>query len=326
MNLLTKPMNHHRAVQIAGWAYDPPYDFYNIGDTQESVAELLNGAYSAVCSVDNELVGFFCIGESAQVPAGHKHGAYVDGGRSVVDLGIGMRPNLTGRGMGTPFLAYVLREVGACQPTADIRLTVATFNQRAIKLYRRFGFRHQTQFDRDGVTFRTMRRPADCAVFLRRAQPDDEQYMREWLRDSTDCMWVIGHTPFRHEDYLSWLEASEQRMWILDSEVGPVGYGEVWVDEDGADTELAHLVIAPNHRGHGFGRILVELLYDEASYCGFPWVYMRVHPDNHRALACYRRAGFEVMEQISADWPTEYVWVRRAALTAVGRGSQERCT
>ncbi|WP_231710683.1 hypothetical protein [Gracilibacillus suaedae] len=49
---------------------------------------------------NNGLVGFFCIGKPAQVPAGFKVGAYQEG---FVDIGIGMKPELTGRGNGSSF-------------------------------------------------------------------------------------------------------------------------------------------------------------------------------------------------------------------------------
>ncbi|WP_029421462.1 GNAT family N-acetyltransferase [Alicyclobacillus macrosporangiidus] len=160
MNFVTRTMTQADAIQIAGWTYEPPYDFYNMGGTDESVNELLNGSYWVVESNDGDIIGFYCTGGSAQVPAGHTLGAYLHGVEDVVDLGIGMRPDLTGRGLGTPFLDCVLRKVAARHPSADIRLTVAAFNRRAIQLYRRFGFQYQTEFVRDGVAFQTMLRTA----------------------------------------------------------------------------------------------------------------------------------------------------------------------
>lgn len=312
MDFVTHSMGQQDVRDVTGWTYEPPYNFYDMGADEESINELMNGTYSVVHSIDGYIVGFYCVGESAQVPAGHKHGAYLDDGTNVVDLGIGMRPDLTGCGMGTAFLAYVLRDVGARYPLTDIRLAVATFNQRAIKLYRRFGFYYQFEFDQEGVAFQTMRKSEHCKVWLRRALPNDEDYVQEWLRDPTDCTFTIGHSVCQHEDYVSWMEASDQQMWVLDSESGPMGYGEVWTDEVAGDAELAHLIVASDMRGQGLGRTFVELLYHTASNAGYPWIYMRVHPDNGRALACYRAAGFQMMEHIPADWPAEYVWMRRA--------------
>ncbi|MCL6600331.1 MAG: GNAT family N-acetyltransferase [Alicyclobacillus macrosporangiidus] len=160
MDFVTRSMTQADAIEIASWNYEPPYDLYNMGATKESVRELLNGSYWVIGSTDGRTIGFYCVGDSAQVPAGHTFDAYRYEGKHVVDFGIGMRPDLTGRGWGSPFLNHVLQEVVACYPFADLRLTVAAFNQRAIKLYRRFGFQYQAEFSKEGLVFQTMLRRA----------------------------------------------------------------------------------------------------------------------------------------------------------------------
>jgi len=158
MCALTRLMNQEDASEIAGWSYAPPYDFYNMDGTEESVNELLNGSYWTVASTDGQVTGFYCVGASAQVPVGRQIGVYQNAGQEVVDLGIGMRPDLTGRGLGSQFLAHVLRDVTENYRFANIRLTVATFNQRAIQLYHQFEFHYEAQFEREGVVFQTMKR------------------------------------------------------------------------------------------------------------------------------------------------------------------------
>ena len=57
-----------------------------------------------------------------------------------VDIGLGMKPNITGNGFGLQFvnagLAFSKEKYG-CK---YITLSVATFNKRAIKVYKRAGF------------------------------------------------------------------------------------------------------------------------------------------------------------------------------------------
>ncbi len=148
-------MTEADAAQIAAWVYPAPYDFYNMEGSDEDIAELLGGAYRAVYA-DGRLVGFYCTGEAAQVPAGHALGVYSE--TDAIDIGIGMQPDRTGRGLGTDFFGFVLAEVMRIHPQCDVRLTVASFNQRAIRIYKRFDFKLETTFDRDQVTFQTMRK------------------------------------------------------------------------------------------------------------------------------------------------------------------------
>ncbi|MHB1955949.1 GNAT family N-acetyltransferase [Alicyclobacillus sp. ALC3] len=282
MNFVSQPVTTTDATTISGWAYEPPYDFYNMGAGDESTSELLSGSYRTVKSTNGDVIGFYCVGESAQVPAGHEAGAY-PAQPDVVDFGIGMQPELTGQGLGTEFLSDVLNEIVHDHPSADIRLTVATFNKRAIRLYQRFGFQPGTEFEHNGVTFQVMIRPAGDLLWIRRATAEDEQYLHPWLADSRDCVGAIGHEPFRREDFVEWMDADDQRLWVLESESSPVGYGEVWIDDEGGDAEPAHLVVAPDQRGRGLGA----------------------------ALARYRAAGFEEMTELPDWWPREYVWMRR---------------
>lgn len=69
-------------------------------------------------------MGFFCV---------EREGADVA-------LGLGMRPDLTGRGRGGAFLGEILRFVRENYSYERIRVEVASFNQRAIRVYERAGF------------------------------------------------------------------------------------------------------------------------------------------------------------------------------------------
>ncbi|MDG6913608.1 MAG: GNAT family N-acetyltransferase, partial [Nitrososphaerota archaeon] len=57
------------ALRIVNWRYDSPYDLYNMSQSDGDLAELLNGQYAAVVNDGDEIVGFYCFGNSAQVPA-----------------------------------------------------------------------------------------------------------------------------------------------------------------------------------------------------------------------------------------------------------------
>ena len=151
MTFQAVPMTVDQATAILKWTYPPPYDFYNIETSEEAYAELLDGSYQAVIA-QTQLVGFFCTGQSAQVPSGRPLGLYRD---DYLDLGLGRQPELTGQGTGFIFCSFVLDTVKA-QSTLPLRLTVASFNERAIHLNEQLGFQRQVTFPTTSATFLIM--------------------------------------------------------------------------------------------------------------------------------------------------------------------------
>lgn len=141
-----KKMTRANAHTIQSWTYEPPYDFYNQTPSEEGLEELM--AYKAVHDQE-ELIGFFCLGQFAQVP----NTTYTYS-TTYTDIGCGMRPDLTGQGKGREFLECVMYE--AERIGKPLRLTVATFNGRAIHLYGQAGFRTVASFERQGTTFQVM--------------------------------------------------------------------------------------------------------------------------------------------------------------------------
>jgi ribosomal protein S18 acetylase RimI-like enzyme len=96
-----------------------------------------------------------------------------------------------------------------------------------------------------------------------------------------------------------------------------LGYGELWVDDDEREVELARIIVRPERRGHGVGRLLVSRLLEKAVQTGHPAALVRVVPENGAALACYRAAGFAPVSggerrRFNEEQPLEYVWLRRA--------------
>ena len=138
MRFTLKPITRDDAHAISGWRYEEPYSIYD-GDPS-SVEGLLQPryAYHSVYDERGDLVGYFCFGEDAQVAAGRRLGLYEI--EPALDVGLGMRPDLTGRGLGEEFLRAGLRFARETYSPPAFRLTVATFNRRAICVYERTGF------------------------------------------------------------------------------------------------------------------------------------------------------------------------------------------
>ena len=100
-------------------------------------------AYHSVRDAQDELVGYFCFGEDARIPEGRRLGLYDE---TALDVGLGMRPDLAGKGLGLEFVLAGLRFAGNRFPTPAFRLTVASFNRRAIRVYEKAGFEISATF------------------------------------------------------------------------------------------------------------------------------------------------------------------------------------
>jgi ribosomal-protein-alanine N-acetyltransferase len=123
-------MSQADAVAISRWRYPEPYAFYDWDADPDDLVELLDparrgDAYSAVEDASGELVGFFSC--KPREPG-------------AVEIGLGLRPDLTGRGLGAAFLEAGLGHARARFEPAEFLLAVATFNRRAITVYARAGF------------------------------------------------------------------------------------------------------------------------------------------------------------------------------------------
>lgn len=124
-------MTQEQAEDIAyNWHYPAEYSFYDMQADKEDLEEFLNpnirGESMFVVTKKDEIIGFYSFNKVDHL---------------TIDIGLGMGPNRTGRGEGEQFVKAGLEFVKSKYTPDTITLSVATFNQRAIKLYRKIGFR-----------------------------------------------------------------------------------------------------------------------------------------------------------------------------------------
>jgi len=126
-----RELTRNDAHEIASWRYEEPYAVYDVDDAER----LLSGEYEyyAVLAEGGELVGFCCFGEDARVQD-------LDEEPGVLDVGAGLRPDLTGIGLGGPLLREVCFFGGRLHAPAGYRVTIAAFNQRAQLVATALGF------------------------------------------------------------------------------------------------------------------------------------------------------------------------------------------
>ena len=190
-------MTQSAAQAIRAWRYPAPYDFYDLDADADDLAEFMDqrnwpGTYFTAHDPEGDLIGFFICdrqGTSATV-------------------GVGLRPDLTGIGLGTLFVASVLDYGARDLGIEDYSLEVAAFNERAITVYRRLRFRTDEEFvqQTNGGEYRFLRmrgpavRGGACIVMA-----DGDRRVALQLRDnkphvgSADCWGLFGGMMKDHE-------------------------------------------------------------------------------------------------------------------------------
>ena len=149
-----KIMTQEQAEEIAfTWQYENEYSFYDLEADQEDLEEFLSedkrgNSMFAVVEKD-ELVAFLSV---ARVNP------------ETIEIGLGMRPDLTGKGKGLDFLKEGIEFIQLNSKPRAISLSVATFNERAIKVYRKFGFKDSGLFTQEtnGSTYEFLKMVYRC--------------------------------------------------------------------------------------------------------------------------------------------------------------------
>ncbi|KHD36801.1 acetyltransferase [Clostridium acetobutylicum] len=144
LKISVKQMDYETAKQITKWNYEKPFSIYNMNESDECIKELLSGYYFSAYDDKNNIVGYYGFGEAAQIPIGEQLGIYSY--KNITDIGIGLNPNLCGQGLGFDFFCCGLDFARNTLCAKDFRLTVATFNKPAIKIYTKLGFKKITSF------------------------------------------------------------------------------------------------------------------------------------------------------------------------------------
>jgi [ribosomal protein S18]-alanine N-acetyltransferase len=151
-------MTEAYAADVVTWHYAPPYNRYDMTGVQSAFLMAASNGYFALVD-ETGLIGFRSFGVDGQVPGGSYDGA-------ALDTGGGLRPELTGRGLGREAISVGLdfgrREFA---PTA-FRVTVATFNIRALRVVTSLGFQNIGRFQAtgDGTSFEMLIRQETGAL------------------------------------------------------------------------------------------------------------------------------------------------------------------
>jgi ribosomal protein S18 acetylase RimI-like enzyme len=142
-----------------------------------------------------------------------------------------------------------------------------------------------------------------------------------WPTSAEESLYWCGRTefPVLPDVIAAWSIPEDVRTFLLVDGDEPVGYGELWLDGDENEVELARLIVAPDRRRQGVGQRLVAALTEVARQqpCA-ALIFLRVHPDNGRAARVYLAAGFQPLTPAAAaEWnaeqPVPYQWLTAPA-------------
>jgi ribosomal-protein-alanine N-acetyltransferase len=151
---ILREMTQEQAEDIAkNWHYNDIYSFYDMDADEEDLVEFLDPKQRAesmfVVINAQDIIGYFSFNR-------------VD--KDTIDIGLGMNPNLTGSGKGVVFLNGGLEFAKYKYNPKRFTLSVATFNHRAIKVYKKVGFEEVDTFmqDTNGSSFEFLKMTYQC--------------------------------------------------------------------------------------------------------------------------------------------------------------------
>jgi ribosomal protein S18 acetylase RimI-like enzyme len=126
---------------------------------------------------------------------------------------------------------------------------------------------------------------------LRRPRPDEVDTIAGWH-------------PIDRDEVLGWWALDDVEPWVLvDADDRLLAYGELWLDADEDEVELARLIVDPAIRGRGHGKQLTRDLMAEAARTELAVIMLRTTEDNEVAIHCYLACGFTRLSAAEeAEW------------------------
>lgn len=144
--VLSRRFTQTEAREVAGWNYPAPFDIYNVDPNDPQLFLMRTAAgegyYPAVDDC-GEIVAFCVLGAEARVMGQQPQ-------PGTLDIGLGVRPDLTSHGLGSELLTPVRTLVASVGIPELLRTAVASFNTRSLALCRKAGFATTRQFTGPG--------------------------------------------------------------------------------------------------------------------------------------------------------------------------------
>ena len=138
-----RPLDEESARTILHWKYEAPYEIYNLAspEPEETLRYLLDpqNAFYGMVGHQGDLEAFCSFGPDGQVAGGEYS-------TPALDIGLGLRPDLTGQSHGSSYVNAAIEFARSTFKPDRLRVTIAAFNQRALRVWEKAGFRVVQKF------------------------------------------------------------------------------------------------------------------------------------------------------------------------------------
>ena len=127
-------------------------------------------------------------------------------------------------------------------------------------------------------------------------------------------IWNMERHREQAAEWLAQLRAGNRMTWVYETDgqfVGEISLVHTHPDPDytapGRRAYLSRLVVKPEYRRRGIGRLLVRFAAEKARELGYKELSIGVDLDNYPALRLYAEEGFDRLLRVDKDGQGEYV-------------------
>jgi ribosomal protein S18 acetylase RimI-like enzyme len=135
-------------------------------------------------------------------------------------------------------------------------------------------------------------------VTLRAAETADAHRLWVWRNDEATRRASRNQAPVPFEDHVRWLQHTlanpARALFIGELNGWPVGVCRLdrLTESDGRDSAEVNITVAPEFRGCGIGRAILEAIADEARAAGLVHLIAEIRWSNRASLKIFWRQGY----------------------------------